>query len=178
MRKRYLPLFALVLAAPAAAQEHTMQHGDHLAADVRPFYSQVKDYITKSAAQMTEANYSFKPTPEVRSFGQLVGHVANANYMICAMASGEANPSTADLEKTTAKAGLVKALQDSFTFCDRAFQITDAKGMEPVKIFEQARNRFQALVLEIGHLNEHYGNMVTYMRMKGMVPPSSQGGGM
>jgi hypothetical protein len=83
---------------------------------------------------MSEENYAFKPTPEVRSFGQLVGHVANANYMICSMALGEKNPNAADFEKTTAKAALVQAIKDSFTYCDKAYAISDASGLEETTI--------------------------------------------
>ena len=77
--------------------------------------------------------------------------------------------------QTTAKAALVQALKDSFAFCDRAYQTADAKLMEKVDIFGQQQDRLYALIMNVGHLNEHYGNLVTYMRLKGLVPPSSQG---
>ena len=178
MKFRIVPvLAAFVVAAPVAAQQHqhTTQGGDHMAAMVKPHYDGVKGFLIRSAEQTPEQHYSFKPTPEVRSFGAILGHVANANYMICAMASGEANPSRANLEQTTAKAALVQALKDSFAFCDRAYQTADAKLMEKVDIFGQQQDRLYALIMNVGHLNEHYGNLVTYMRLKGLVPPSSQG---
>ena len=172
MKTGYIPLLALVIAAPAAAQ---MQHGgDHMVASIRPLYETVRDHLVRSAELMPESDFSFKPVPEVRSYGQLLGHVANSAYYFCSLGSGTANPSQANFEETTDKAGLVKAVRDAFTFCDLAFAINDAKAMEQVQVFNVERDRMHALVLNIGHLNEHYGNIVTYLRMKGLVPPSSQ----
>jgi uncharacterized damage-inducible protein DinB len=172
MKTRFIPLLALVIAAPAAGQ---MQHGgNHMVASIKPLYDGIKTNIIRSAEQMPEANFSFKPVPEVRTYGQLLGHIANASYMFCALGSGEANPSQVNFEETTDKAGLVKAVRDAFTFCDRAYAINDAKAMEKVQVFGSERDRMYALVMNIGHLNEHYGNIVTYLRIKGLVPPSSQ----
>ncbi|MFN2445291.1 MAG: DinB family protein [Vicinamibacterales bacterium] len=114
---------------------------------------------------MPEGDYAFKPTPQVRSFGQLVGHLINDHYLMCSAAKGEKSPSAADFEKVTAKAELVKALGDSIAYCDAVFSsMTDASALQPVEAFGQKVTRFGS---------EHYGNMVTYMRLKGLVPPSS-----
>jgi uncharacterized damage-inducible protein DinB len=124
-----------------------------------------------------EADYAFKPTPEVRSFGELVGHVANANYMICAMALGEKSPAAANFEKTvTAKAQLEKALADAIAYCDGAItKLTAASAVEEVKFFTGPTPRLGVFAFNNAHNMEHYGNMVTYMRMKKIVPPSSEG---
>jgi uncharacterized damage-inducible protein DinB len=123
---------------------------------------------------MPDENYSFKPSPEVRSFGQLVGHVADANYMFAAMATGE-TPTPRDIEKTkTSKADLVVALKDSFAACEKVFAMTDTELSAPMKLFGRDTTRFGLVGLMIGHNWEHYGNMVTYMRIKGIVPPSSE----
>lgn len=144
---------------------------------VRPIYDIVKGYLTRAAEQMPEANYAFKPTPDVRSFGQLVGHVANASYLFCSGIKGETNPQTGDFEKTTAKAALVQALKDAFAYCDGAYQITDMKATEEVTFFGSMKgSKLWALSLNAAHDWEHYGNVVTYLRLKGLVPPSSQGG--
>lgn len=168
--------------APAAglAQEMPMMHGQAGAvASVRPLYDMSKGWLLRSAEQMSEANYAFQPTPEVRTFGQLVGHVANANYLFCSTVKGEKNPSASDFEKTTSKAALVQALKDAFAYCDAAYQMADMKAMEEVTLMESMKgSRLWALMLNVAHNNEHYGNVVTYFRLKGMVPPSSQGGGM
>jgi uncharacterized damage-inducible protein DinB len=177
MKVRYFPLLALFAAAPAVAQQHqqhAMHSGDHMAVGIQPLYETVKGYLIRSAEQVPEDVYSFAPTAEVRNFGAIVGHVANANYMFCATASGTENPSKTNLENTTGKAALVQALKDSFTFCDAAFKTSDAKLMEKTDLFGQQRDRFYALVMNISHEFEHYGNLVTYMRIKGIVPPSSQ----
>lgn len=166
MKAFAIAAFSLV-ACPLAAQTGAV-------AGMGAIYTVAKNNVTKAAEQMSEENYAFKPTPEVRSFGQLVGHVANANFMICSMALGEKNPNATDFEKTDAKAGLVQGLKDSFTYCDKAYAMTDAKGMEEATLFGMKTNKMGILSFNSGHDMEHYGNMVTYFRLKGMVPPSSQ----
>ena len=140
----------------------------------------VKGNLIKSAEAVAEADYTFKPTPEVRSFGQLFGHVANANFMICANAAGEKSPAMSDAEKLTAKADIQKALADSFAYCDKVWaSLAEAGkekwGSEPVDLFGMKLTRASAMAFNAAHDWEHYGNIVTYMRLKGMVPPSSQG---
>ena len=133
----------------------------------------------KSAEQVAEADYAFKPVDTVRSFGAILGHIANANFMICSMGSGAANPmKDTDIEKTkTTKADLQKALAESFAFCEAQFDaMTDAKAAEMTDFFGGKQPRLNVLQFNIAHDMEHYGNLVTYMRIKGLVPPSSQGG--
>jgi len=174
MRTAWFPLLALLVAAPASAQ---MSHGsDASLAGIRGVYQTARGYITAAADQVSEADYGFKPTPEVRSFGQLVGHVANAGYMFCAAVLGEQAPAMPDAEKLATKAELVAALKASFEYCDRAHRIDAMKGGEAVTFFGQPHTRLSVLAFNMGHALEHYGNMVTYMRLKGMVPPSSQRG--
>src|ERR1700739_902376 len=138
-------------------------------------YLFLSNAVVRAAEKMPEENYAFKPTPEVRSFGQLVGHVADANYMFCAQASGEANPSK-DIEKTkTSKADLVSAIKDAVAYCSNAFDgMTDAKGSQMVKLFGFNLAKLTLFSLNTEHTDEHYGNMVTYMRLKGLVPPTSE----
>ncbi len=141
----------------------------------RGLYSFVSGAAVAAAQKMPEENYSFKPTPEVRSFGQLVGHVADTNYMFCAQASGEANPMK-NIEKTiTSKADLVSAIKDAVAYCNKAFgSMTDAKGSEMVKLGGFNLARLTLFSLNTAHTDEHYGNMVTYLRLKGIVPPTSE----
>jgi uncharacterized damage-inducible protein DinB len=168
MRVLMASLMVAALAAPAAAQ------GGSTAA-LKGQFDMVKNNITKSAAQVSEDLYSFKPTPEVRSFGQVLGHVADANYGICSAASGMKAPE-GSVEKTkTSKADLQKALADAFAFCDKAWaSVTDAKAGEAIKLFGMDQTRLSGLVFNTAHDFEHYGNLVTYMRLKNLVPPSSQ----
>ena len=163
---------AAVLLAPAAGAQAGPAVGS-----VASTYMPARNYLTAAAEQMPESDYGFKPTPEVRSFGQLVGHVANAQFMICSAALGEANPNSENFEQATAKAALVAALRASSALCDRAYAQTDEAAMQMGALFGQQRTRLSILVLNAAHDFEHYGNMVTYLRIKGMVPPSSQGGG-
>ena len=174
--KKLAVLLSLVVAAPAFAQggDAAPATGPAVGA-VAPTYRAARDYVTAAAEQMPEADYGFKPTPEVRSFGQLVGHIANAQFMICAAALGEANPNSENMEQSSSKDALVAALRASSALCDRAYAQSDEAAMQTAQLFGQQRTRLSILVLNAAHDFEHYGNIVTYMRLKGMVPPSSQG---
>jgi len=154
----------------AVAQDNPLSSGNKM------MYGIVKGDLTKAAEEMPAEDYSFKPTPEVRSFGQIVGHVANANYMFCSAALGEKSPSTSNIEKTkTAKADLIQALNDSFAYCDKAYDgLTDAGATEKIKLFGRDSTKLSALSFNNMHDMEHYGNIVTYLRLKNLVPPSSQ----
>jgi uncharacterized damage-inducible protein DinB len=167
-----LCITVLAGASPALAQDNPYS------AAAKQTLGLIKGNVVKAAEQMSEENYAFKPTADVRSFGQLIGHIANANFMICSRASGAANPNTGDIEKTkTAKADLTKALADSFAFCEAQFDaMTAATGAEVIDLFGMKMPRLNALQFNTAHDFEHYGNIVTYMRLKGMVPPSSQRG--
>ena len=180
MRIRWVPVLALMAAAPVAGQQmqHAEHQGNHAVAGVAKLQQQVAGWLVRSAEMMPEANYSWRPVPEVRSFGELIGHVANAQYLFCAPASGMASPSKTDFEKVTTKAELVKGIKDAMAFCEKAYQMDDARAMESVNFFGQDGTRLWVLEFNATHNNEHYGNVVTYLRLKGLVPPSSQGNGM
>lgn len=143
---------------------------------IRNQYTNAKTNLTKAAEKMPEAAFSFKATPDVRSFGELVGHVANANYYFCSAAQGEKSPSAANIEKTvTTKPELVKALNDSFAYCDKAYDaLTDANAADKLKFGQNETARIGILSMNNMHDFEHYGNIVTYMRLKNVVPPSSE----
>src|SRR3974390_1880168 len=140
MNKRLWALVAgwitlpVVLAAQQAPQGPSAPPANPITASEKGLYSFVSSAVIGAAEKMPEANYSFKPTPEVRSFGQIVGHVADASYMFCSLGLGEANPAKG-IEKTkTTKAELVAALKDAVAYCDKAFDgMTDAKGSQMVK---------------------------------------------
>jgi uncharacterized damage-inducible protein DinB len=169
-------VFALLWAS-AGGQTATQAPGLVMAATV-PEYERVKDFLLRSAEQMPEEHYAFKPTQAVRSFGEIVGHLAEVQYMFCAAARNEPNPQPEKFEKTRpTKARLVEALRASFSYCDTAYAMTDARATATVKIPDWGeRAPLSILVLNISHDSEHYGNLVTYLRLKGLVPPSSQPG--
>lgn len=162
------------LALPLAAQGPDYKTNSSSA---RSYQKTISGYVAKAAEKMPESNYGYQPTPEVRTFGQLVGHVANANYNFCAASLGEANPNKGNIEKEkTSKADLTAALKASFEYCDKAYSaLTEENGGEPKKMGNRGeRTRHSLLTFNTMHMNEHYGNIVTYMRLKGIIPPSSE----
>ncbi len=165
-------LLALVLAPPLLAQGTPSRSAD---AEVRDQWVTVSKYLARSAAAVPESSYGYKPVATVRSFGQLVAHVAGSQMMFCAAALGEAVPKEDDFEKRTmSKAELVKALDESNSYCARAYAVASSQLGGSVEMFGQHWSKGALLILNATHDNEHYGNMVTYLRMLGMVPPSSQ----
>jgi uncharacterized damage-inducible protein DinB len=171
-----LVLTALVLPSSAGAQEAAKPAPPPMTASagIKNLYTTVKGYIVAAAEAMPEEHYAFKPTPEVRSFGELLGHIANSNYIFCAAPKKTANPNKADIEKTvTAKVALVAAVKESFAFCDSAYEVADAGLTEMVKSGQREVGAGYPLAFNVAHDFEHYGNIVTYMRLKGLVPPSS-----
>lgn len=175
MRISTLLLVIALLALPLTGLAQQGAAGNPLSTEARAAWEGVRNNILRSAEKMPEENYAFKPVPEVRSFAQLLGHIADANYMICSAARGVARPQV-QVEKTmTTKAQLVAAVKESAAFCDAGFaDLTDAKAAEAVKMFGRERARLTVLNMNTSHDNEHYGNIVTYMRIKGLVPPSSE----
>ena len=169
--KRIVLTAALLAAAatPAAAQS-----ANGSVASTRAVYESVKAWLLAAAEQMPEADYGFKPVATVRSFGEIVAHVAQAQHMICGAALGA--PMQPGAAPTT-KAAIVADLRASFAHCDQAYAQSDADAAGMGQLFGQPRSRLGILVLNTSHDFEHYGNLVTYLRIKGLVPPSSQGGG-
>jgi uncharacterized damage-inducible protein DinB len=145
-----------------------------LAASLQRQQTAIQLNLVESAETMAEADYQFRATLDVRSFGQFIGHVANSQFQICSMAKSEANPNSEDFEKVPAKSALVAALKKSGDYCSAIYAgAGDALMMEQVKNGPGTATRASILMFNIGHSNEHYGNLVTYMRLKGVVPPST-----
>jgi uncharacterized damage-inducible protein DinB len=175
MKRASLALAALLVAAPLSAQ---MDHGDGSVAGVKGLYETVRGYIVAAAEQMPEDKYSYQPTDEVRTFGQILGHVANAGYMFCAPVRGQEAPSMPNAEELTTKAEIVAALKGSFEYCDQAHDLNMMDAASSLQFFGQQHTKLSVLAFNIAHDFEHYGNLVTYLRLNGMVPPSSQRSGM
>ena len=180
------PLFAMIsvslLTVGAFAQAAPPAGENPLSTWLRDSYKRNHANILRTAEKMPDEFYGMRPgaQPEVRTFGQQVGHVANFNYLWCSQAKGEKNPNTQNLEKLSTKAEFVKAAQDSFAYCDGVYDgLTDASGAETIEITQesgrQARSlRMGLLMLNYAHNNEIYGSMVVYLRMKNIVPPASE----
>jgi uncharacterized damage-inducible protein DinB len=169
-------LLCVALVPLALAQSKPAPAGANpLVSASKTEFGMLKGYIAKAAEQVPEKLYGYQPTPEVRSFGQLFGHIADSNYELCAAAAGQ-KPPVGGIEKSkTAKADLVKALGESFAYCEKVFDgTTDADAAKMVSFFGDQTPKLAALTANTGHDWEHYGNIVTYMRLNKMVPPSSQ----
>ena len=175
----------VVLTMPSVLTAQTSDGGigaalsPSTAASVTNMHMTIRRNLVEAAEAMPPADYAFKPTPQVRSFAELLGHVAMANYFFCSMAKGEASPSKVNIERTISdKEGLTKALGDSLTYCDGVYkETTDANANQLVKIAGPggATQSTRALVLMFNttHNNEHYGNVILYLRLKNIVPPST-----
>ncbi|NUR56444.1 MAG: DinB family protein [Acidobacteria bacterium] len=194
-----LAAFAIASAAhaqaPAAPKTTTAQQPPtrvELSTWLKSEHERIKLNLTQSAAKMSDADYRFKPAgvaAEVRDFGMFIGHLATSNNLYCALADGKpigSRPQIGRDEKSGNEAAanmskdeLVKALADALTYCDSVYaRLTDANAMEMIAL--QAGNttrqvtRVQYLIANLAHNNEHYGNIVTYLRAKGLVPPSTE----
>lgn len=144
--------------------------------DARAAWNFVSGNLIAAAAMLPEQDYGFRPSSEVRSFAELVGHVADANMAFCAPLLPQAQPRFG-ASKLSTKAELLPALRESVAFCTAAGdRVTDADATQSVMMFGQETAKLTVLWANIVHSNEHYGNIVTYLRMKGVVPPSSDGG--
>jgi hypothetical protein len=147
-----------------------------MSAGLKRDYQGIRDIFIRAAEKMPEADYGFKPSPDVRSFAQQVAHVADDQYNLCAPAKGEARDAayTAIEDTLSRKADLVPALKKAFAYCDGAYDaLTDASGGEPAPGGKRP-TRFGMLNWNLWHTWEHYGNVVVYLRIKGLVPPSSE----
>jgi uncharacterized damage-inducible protein DinB len=149
-----------------------------MAASAKAMHATSRRDLAEAAAAMPADEYNFKPTPQVRSFAELVGHVVNANFFFCSQARGERMPSTTNFEKETGKDALLKGISDALAYCDQAFgETTDANFSSVVKMAGPGAGketvRGLLLMFNTTHNNEHYGNLVVYMRLKNHVPPST-----
>lgn len=174
---KFLSFFiALLLLSALACKANGQTPAPDASNPFKGFYNYTKQNLISAAEKMPAEHFSFKPTPEVRTFAEIFGHIANTNYQACAGLRGEANPHKDDLEKTAkTKEEVVKAVKASFEYCDGAMKtLTAASLQETFKNGTREIPKTSPLLLLIAHSQEHYGNIATYMRLKGIVPPSSE----
>ena len=175
MIKRLVLAGALLAPSILAAQGAASSAPASPVANVRLFWQQTRDYIGQSAEDMSDAQYAYRPTPDVRTFGELIGHLAGSQNMYCAIALGEKPPAEDAVEKAAkTKAALIQAWKESNTYCAKAYALEDAALTKAVDLFGRQRTKLYVLMGNVTHNNEHYGNIVTYMRMNKLVPPSSR----
>ena len=163
---------AVLLLMPAAS---FAQSANPLAANAKIQFGALSGFVLKSAEKVPEDLYSFRATPEVRSMAELYGHVADAMFQMCSLAAGTKPPRGGIEKVVTAKPALVAALKEAIAHCNSAYDaMTDQKGTETVPFVFGPTPRLSLLYFVVTHTYEHYGNLVTYMRLKNIVPPSSE----
>lgn len=170
-------LSVMILAVNLVCVSGLFAQRNRLTADAKADYAGVRDYFIRAAEKMPEADYGFRPAPGVRTFGQIVAHVADDQYNLCAPVKGETRQAAyAEIENTlTTKADLVAALKQAFAYCDAAYDaVTDASAADLVKFNQASRPKLSMLNWNTWHTYDHYGNVVVYLRIKGLVPPSSE----
>lgn len=169
---------SLILALAFAASALNAQTGNPMVAESRQAYNQIKTNLIAMAEKMPAENYDYKPVPEMRTFGALMAHIADAQMRTCSAINGA--PKTADAASKTAKDDLVTALKASFAECDAAWDgTTEANALSMIAGRGGQRSRLSSLIaISIIHNNEEYGYGSPYLRLKSVVPPSSDRGGM
>ena len=171
MRRRLALLVPLLAFAPVL----TAQSGPlSLTAEMTQDYRSVRDYVLATAEEVPESLYAFKPSPVVRTFAQQFAHIADDQYNLCAPAQGATrNAAYRAIENSlSSKSDIVPALHAAFAYCDSVYAATtDANATTPVA--GRPHTRFGMLNWNMWHTWEHYGNLVVYMRLNGLVPPSA-----
>ena len=168
---RYCSMFALALLGIAGLRAQSP-----LLAELKQNYTGVKNNLLKAADAVPDAEYGFKPTPEIRSLGEGIAHVADTQLTLCGLAKGEQKRGSA--ASKTSKSDLVAALKESFDYCDGVYDgLTEPALTETVKMFGRDRTKFGVLDFNVIHDNEMYGYLSVYLRLKNVVPPSTAGRG-
>ena len=175
--------FLCLISIPISAAAQTTDAGFNealsgsMASVVKAMHATIRQNLADAAQNMPAEEYSFKATPQVRSFAEIVGHVVNANFFFCSQAKGEPPPSKENFEKVADKTALVKGINDALKYCDDVYNgTTDANFNALITMAGPAKkqaSRGSVLVFNTTHNNEHYGNLIVYMRLKGHVPPST-----
>jgi len=164
-------LLLALIATPIAASG---QNPNPLTANAKVQFGALSGFVVRSAEKVPEGLYNFRPVAEVRTMAQLFGHVADAMFGMCSTAAGTKPPRTG-IEKETAKPLLVAALKEGVSYCNGVYDgMTDPKGTETVPFAFGPTPRLSVLYFVVSHTYEHYGNLVTYMRLNKIVPPSSE----
>jgi uncharacterized damage-inducible protein DinB len=170
MKCWYVLIAVTMLAGAGSAKAQS----NPISSDAKKGYDSIKTILLKSADKMPDENYAFRTTPQVRTYGEMIAHIADVQVALCATVKGEQKKGNA--AGKTSKADLAAALKDSFDYCDPVYDsMTDAAGTQMVKMFGRDMTKIGVLNFNVAHDNEMYGQMVAYMRIKGIVPPSSEG---
>ena len=176
-----LIMLALVLfALDASAQTPTPRPPQSLSMFLQGQYATLKRNVTGAAEKMPAEHFGFRPTADVRTYAQLFAHTIETQFFFCNAVKGGPDPSAGKKfeETVTEKAAIIQLVKDGFAYCDDVFAgITDEKLVSMIELGSAPNTRKAAAASQVSmvviHGNEHYGNIVTYLRLKGIVPPSS-----
>jgi hypothetical protein len=132
--------------------------------------------MVAAAEAMPADKFSFKPTPEMITFGHLTLHIAQGNKALCSKISGMTPPDTGKVAETDSKDKLVAELKSSFDFCSSALAAADdSKLGDPMVLFGGfPSSRAGAMIILAGSWNDHYSQQAIYLRLNGILPPSAQ----
>ena len=174
-RKKILMMVALMMAAFLAAGAQRSEAQSGFLAPIKTQWESTRALVTNMADFVPEDKYDWKPTPEVRSFREQLQHLVGENYMYMSMAAGETNPMGNDkINALKTRAEIVQAMKDSYEYGAKVWAgMTEAKAMENITLFNNQAPRLRAILGQIVDNMDHYGNLVVYVRVNGMVPPRS-----
>ncbi len=166
---------ALLLSASAAFAQAPAPGPMGPAAEVQGSYNRLKPNVIKAAEKMPDADYQFKPTPEIRSYARVVNHITEAQFHTCTTLNGGTFDKASVPADTATKDVIVAALKASFAECDKAYgALTDTSISEMLTMGPQKRSRIGMAWGNVSHDNEQYAELSTYLRLKNLVPPTSE----
>ena len=170
MRTIATTLFAVATLAAQSNQPSSNQVVD----TSRRHYAEAKDDVLRSAEKIPEDLYSFRPTPDVRTLGEVIAHIADGQYELCWPATGKQIDKNIE-DTVKGKAALIVALKEAFAYCDAIYAgMKDADAVATITVWGHKSSKIGVLDYNTSHTMEHYGNLVTYMRLRGIVPPTSE----
>lgn len=168
-------LFGSILLLGACSAVHAADPDPHLAFS-KNVLDTAKALVKRAAAKMPEDKYAFRPSSDVRTFGETVAHIADSQVLLCTLARDGKPAASPNYEKNaSSKAAALAALDEAFALCDQMVaSLTAASSVEMVNFFGQKAPRSGVIYRSTGHMFQHYGNLSTYLRMNGLVPPTSE----
>jgi len=150
----------------------TAKAADDIVGPLRTQWGITRDLVVNLVQIMPEEKYDFKPTPAIRSFREVVGHLILENYTFMSMVTGDPAPDKAKFEVLKSRDELTKALSESYAFGERTLAaLTDAKAVEKITMRGQSVVRWYPVLYNLQDSMNHYGNLVVYIRLNGLVPP-------
>ncbi|MGA8273260.1 MAG: DinB family protein [Candidatus Sulfotelmatobacter sp.] len=176
MKRTLVTSALLFVAAVAAAQTTPAQTNNPVSTALRDILPGRQKNTVAAVEAMPADKFSYKPSADQRTFGQLIVHMAETNYLLCSKAAAVPAPKVEDLKETDSKDKLVAALKASFDFCSDALaKMDDSKLAETTEVFggKQFTRAWVGLILS-GAWADHYGDAAMYLRLNGVLPPTAK----